>query len=73
MWKQWTLFALGFVVIFSPLLGLSFDAKKVLFFIVGAAIAAIAFLLIRDAHFKALQMPHTVEPKNSAPDVASEA
>lgn len=50
MWKQWSLFIAGFVVILLPLLGVPTGAKRMFGLVVGAAITIIAFLIIREAH-----------------------
>ncbi len=50
MWKAWSLFVLGFVVILLPLLGVPIGAKRLFGLIVGAVIVAISFLIIRESY-----------------------
>lgn len=50
MWKQWSLLVLGLVVVFAPLIGVPFGAKRTVFLIIGAAITIIAALILRESH-----------------------
>lgn len=78
MWKPWSLFIAGFVVILLPLLGVPTSAKRMFGLIVGAAITIIAFLVIREAHTSSVSFDEPDESSSYSSssesiDVASDA